>query len=84
MILGLSIIHGLSAQNNIKFDKITVENGLSQSNINGIMQDDQGFIWFATNGGLNRFDGSQFKTYTHNDADSNYISNNIINHIYKE
>ncbi|MCK5372228.1 MAG: hypothetical protein KAQ62_26890 [Cyclobacteriaceae bacterium] len=84
LILGLSIIHGLSAQHNIKFDKITVENGLSQSNINWIMQDDQGFIWFATNGGLNRFDGSQFKTYTHNDADSNSISNNIINHIYED
>jgi len=48
------------------------------------MQDQQGFLWFATNGGLNRFDGSQFKTYTHNDADSNSISNNIINHIYED
>ena len=72
------------AQRSVKFDKITVDNGLSQSNINWILQDEQGFLWFATNGGLNRFDGSQFKTYIHNDADSNSISNNIINHIYED
>ena len=73
-----------SAQGDIKFDKITVDNGLSQSNINWILQDQQGFIWFATDGGLNRFDGSQFKTFIHNDSDSTSISNNIINHIYED
>lgn len=72
------------AQRPLKFDKITVDNGLSQSNINWILQDKQGFIWFATNGGLNRFDGSQFKTFIHNESDSNSISNNIINHIYED
>lgn len=72
------------AQKDIKFDKITVDNGLSQSNINWTIQDELGFIWFATNGGLNRFDGSSFKTFVHNDSDSNSISNNIINHIYED
>lgn len=72
------------SQQSVKFDKITVEDGLSQSNINWILQDRLGFIWFATNGGLNRFDGSQFKTFLRNDADSNSISNNIINHIFED
>ena len=80
--LSISIV--ASAQRNIKFDKITVDNGLSQSNINWILQDKQGLIWFATNGGLNRFDGSQFKTFIHSDTDSNSISNNIINHLYED
>lgn len=80
----LLIPFGVLAQGRIKFDKITVDNGLTQSNINWILQDQQGFLWFATNGGLNRFDGSEFKTYTHNDADSNSITNNIINHIYED
>lgn len=72
------------AQRTYKFDKITVDNGLSQNNINWILQDKKGFVWFATNGGLNRFDGSQFITYIHNKSDSNTISNNIINHIFED
>ena len=73
----------LYAQKSKKFDKITVDDGLSQGNINCIIQDSQGFIWFATNGGLNRFDGSRFVTYIHS-SDSNSIASNIINHIYED
>ena len=76
--------YSLFGQRNIKFDKITVDQGLSQSNINWIIQDKQGFLWFATNGGLNKFDGSDFTTYIHNKNDTNSISNNIINHIYED
>jgi ligand-binding sensor domain-containing protein/signal transduction histidine kinase len=74
----------LSAQRTIKFNKITVEDGLSQNNVNHIIQDEKGFVWFGTNGGLNRFDGIQFKTFVHNANDSNSISNNIINHLFED
>ena len=74
----------LFGQNSMKFDKITVDQGLSQSSINWIIQDKQGFLWFATNGGLNKFDGSNFTTYIHNKNDTNSISNNIINHIFED
>lgn len=72
------------AQRPFKFNKITVENGLSQSNINHIIQDQKGFLWFATNGGLNRFDGIEFRTYVFDILDTNSISNNIINHLYED
>lgn len=74
----------LSAQKSKKFDKITVDDGLSQGNINRIIQDTQGFIWLATNGGLNKFDGSRFITYIHNNKDTNSIASNIVNHIYED
>lgn len=84
LILSLLISFVAIAQRSIKFDKITVDDGLSQGNINWIHQDRQGFIWFATNGGLNKFDGTQFISYLHSDSDSNSISNNIINHISED
>lgn len=84
IIFILCLSFNVYPQKSIKFDKITVDDGLSQSNINWILQDKLGFIWFATNGGLNRFDGSHFKTFLHNDSDTNSISNNIINHIYED
>lgn len=66
------------------FDRITLVDGLSQSNINCMIQDRLGFIWFGTNGGLNRYDGTEFKIYVHDLYDSNSISNNIINTIYED
>lgn len=75
------VLSQLNAQN---FDRITLSDGLSQSNINYIIQDHKGFIWFGTNGGLNRFDGTEFKVFIHDVYDSNSISNNIINTLYED
>ncbi|WP_373846720.1 two-component regulator propeller domain-containing protein, partial [Bacteroides heparinolyticus] len=43
----------------------STENGLSSSLINQLFQDSKGFIWVATEYGLNRFDGLNFFTYRH-------------------
>ena len=42
--------------------KFTVDDGLTANTINHIIQDTLGFIWIATSGGLNRFDGHTFET----------------------
>ena len=44
----------------------TVNNGLASNVVYQVYQDRQGFIWFATEAGVNRFDGFSFQTYTHN------------------
>lgn len=45
------------------FDGYSVNEGLSQSSVSDICQDDQGFMWFATRDGINRFDGYIFNEY---------------------
>ncbi len=67
-----------------KFDRITLDDGLSQSNINCFAQDRIGFLWIGTNGGLNRYDGSEFKVFLHDLNDSLSISNNVINTIFED
>jgi ligand-binding sensor domain-containing protein/signal transduction histidine kinase len=62
----------------IKFDQIGLEQGLSQSTVNAIVQDKYGFMWFGTQDGLNRYDGYSIKTFKHDPIDSNSISNNKI------
>ncbi len=47
----------------IRFDRISIEEGLSQSVITTIFQDSQGFMWFGTQDGLNRYDGYEFKIF---------------------
>ncbi|MDR2036421.1 MAG: SpoIIE family protein phosphatase [Bacteroidales bacterium] len=48
----------------IPFINYTMKDGLVQSQVSDICQDKQGYIWFATAGGVSRFDGRDFKNYT--------------------
>ena len=47
----------------LRFDHISIEEGLSQSSVRAMLQDSRGFMWFGTEDGLNRFDGYTFKTF---------------------
>ncbi len=59
------------------FDKVTIKDGLSQSTVNCIIQDKHGFMWFATYGGLNKYDGYSFTVYQNDENDSTSIGSNI-------
>jgi len=63
----------------LDFERISIEQGLSQSTIFTILQDQQGFLWFGTQDGLNRFDGYTFTVFKHDAGDSTSISDNWIN-----
>jgi ligand-binding sensor domain-containing protein/signal transduction histidine kinase/AraC-like DNA-binding protein len=69
---------------NLKFKHITNDQGLSNSTIECIFQDHQGFIWLGTRDGLNRYDGYQMVVYRYDPKDSNSISDNYIRTIYED
>jgi ligand-binding sensor domain-containing protein/signal transduction histidine kinase len=62
----------------IRFDHYGLTEGLSQSTVNCIVQDAQGFMWFGTQDGLNRFDGYDFKVYTTEPNNSHSLSDRWI------
>jgi len=62
----------------VQFEHISVEQGLSQSSVNCILQDTRGFLWFGTEDGLNRYDGYNFAIYRHDPADPFSIGSNRI------
>ncbi|MBK7258770.1 MAG: hypothetical protein IPI01_13430 [Ignavibacteriae bacterium] len=62
----------------VKFDHISLENGLSQSTVNAIAQDGLGFLWFGTQDGLNRYDGYGITVFKHNARDPQSVSDNGI------
>ena len=68
----------------VKFDQLTLEQGLSQSTVRAILQDSQGFMWFGTLDGLNRYDGYSFKVFKHDSADPSSLSDNTIATLFED
>jgi diguanylate cyclase (GGDEF)-like protein len=62
----------------IRFDRLSLEEGLSQSTVMDVLQDRRGYIWLATEDGLNRFDGLSFKVYKHDNADAGALPSSFI------
>jgi signal transduction histidine kinase/ligand-binding sensor domain-containing protein/CheY-like chemotaxis protein len=65
-----------------RFDRLSIEDGLSQNTVSGIVQDNQGFLWVATHDGLNRYDGYEFKTYEHDPQDPHSLTANYISSVF--
>jgi len=62
-----------------KFIHYTIEQGLSQASINDIILDDSGYLWIATQDGLNRFDGTSFLAFYNNKKMQSGLCGNFIN-----
>jgi signal transduction histidine kinase/ligand-binding sensor domain-containing protein/DNA-binding response OmpR family regulator len=67
----------------IQFSQLTLSNGLSHNQVNAILKDAKGFVWFATFSGLNRFDGHEFKVFKHDPRNSSTISDDFITDIFE-
>ncbi|UII21474.1 hybrid sensor histidine kinase/response regulator transcription factor [Fulvivirga ligni] len=65
------------------FRHYQVENGLSHNTITCSVQDHEGFMWFGTKDGLNRFDGYSFKIFRNDPQDSTTIGSNFIQNLYE-
>jgi len=68
-------IFNITAAQTMPFRSYSIENGLSESVIHSMIQDEMGFIWLGTGFGLNRFDGVEFKKWYEEDG----LPNNRVN-----
>lgn len=71
-------------QKNYLIERISLEQGLSQSAVNTIYQDKKGFLWFGTQDGLNRYNGYGFIAYKSEPGNANSLSNNWISALYED
>ncbi len=78
-----ALLFGLKGQP-YYFKHYQVENGLSNNSVQCSLQDEDGFLWFGTLNGLNRFDGYTFKTFHNIPGDSTSIGSNFIRCLYTD
>lgn len=71
-------------QKSFRVQALSIEDGLSQSVVNDIIQDFEGYIWVATEDGLNRFDGYEFKIFEHKHNDLNSLHENLVYSLFEE
>lgn len=62
----------------IHFDRLGINEGLSQNTVTAIMQDARGFMWFGTKDGLNRYDGKSFKIFRYDSHLRSGLGNSVI------
>ena len=73
--LGLSDIVN-AQQNQMYFEKHEVKSGLPESSVRSIVEDQQGYIWMATQNGLVRYDGYKYKVYNLGSKKTNFFLDN--------
>ncbi len=66
------------------FERITIENGLSQGMIFDVLQTRDGFLWVATKDGLNRYDGYNFKVFSHDPFDPFSVAENTVTALFED
>lgn len=71
----------LPAQNVVEVEAIGAKDGLLHRHVRGIVEDEKGFIWIATLGGLSRFDGIEWIHYSHSVKDSTSLPTNNLDWI---
>ncbi len=67
--------------NEIQFESLDEKDGLSNNWINAMAIDSSGFLWIATEGGLNRYDGHHFKQFRHDKKSTGSLLNNNVQNI---
>jgi ligand-binding sensor domain-containing protein len=75
---------GLPPVRDLKFARLTTNDGLSQDRVFAIMQDRLGFMWLSTGEGLNRYDGHSFVVYKNDPRDSGSLSDNGTGDVFED
>src|SRR4026208_1399850 len=82
LLIILIMFSGITKGQQLLFENYTSEQGLSQNSCYTIAQDADGFMWFGTQDGLNRYDGKEFRIFLPQNADGHKLPSNYISSLY--
>jgi len=84
LVLTAAFLDIAAQSNDIDFTHITSKSGLSSNSVTAILKDSYGLMWFGTEDGLNKYDGTNFTVYRHNSRSSESISSNLITALHED
>src|SRR5579863_9624984 len=79
-VVNVPVIEGGRA----RFTRMSTADGLSQTRVSQIVQDDRGFIWFGTQYGIDRYDGYEFKVFVHEAGRVNSLAGAYVYSLFKD
>ena len=68
----------------LRFERLSIEQGLSQNSVKCILQDNKGFMWFGTQDGLNKYDGYNFTIYKPDPDDPYSLGHYNVQALYQD
>ncbi|SIT34390.1 Signal transduction histidine kinase [Filimonas lacunae] len=78
IVLTFGIYTCYARQDSLHFIHLSSKDGLSANTVNAVLKDKWGYMWFATDDGLSRYDGTHFTNYNHNSSDTASIRSNAV------
>ncbi|MGO1243311.1 MAG: hybrid sensor histidine kinase/response regulator transcription factor [Sphingobacterium sp.] len=82
LLLGLSAIREVHAQEQVHFKHLTVDDGLNSNHLQTITKDHDGYMWFGTATGLSKYDGKRFRVYHHDVLSSDGLPGNSVEEFF--
>lgn len=73
-----------SQERNVRFSSLSTNEGLSQNDVKSILKDHEGYLWFATDDGLNRYDGYHFTIYRHEPKNKQSLPTNNVTTLFED
>ncbi|MEO7313151.1 MAG: two-component regulator propeller domain-containing protein [Chitinophagaceae bacterium] len=83
-MLSMSSENCLAQPGQVVFENYTLENGLQNNTVQQAFQDKRGYMWFATNHGISRYDGYRFTAFRNDPTDSTSLSGLLVRVIYED
>jgi ligand-binding sensor domain-containing protein/signal transduction histidine kinase len=77
-------VHAMAAPLSLRFDRLGVEDGLTQESITRMLQDRHGYLWIGTQAGLNRYDGYRITGFKNNPSDARSLVDNYVQALYED
>jgi ligand-binding sensor domain-containing protein len=82
LLCSQSVASPLDLSQQLKVNSFSTTDGLTQASVFDIVQDTEGYIWFATQDGLNRFDGENFSHYRTNAQNEYSLADNFVRNLF--
>jgi signal transduction histidine kinase/ligand-binding sensor domain-containing protein len=84
LLIPVAVFSQIRQEESLRFERFTIDQGLTADRVYSITQDNPGYIWLATDGGVSRYDGYGFAAYRNIPGDPSSLTDNFTHVVYAD